>query len=165
MSKKLDWLNGVYIRKKSDKELVQLVKPFAPKEMKDSLIDKTMPLVKERLQKLSDYPDLTDFLVEEPRVDKKLLLKKGGRDEKLIKEQFKVALKELEKVKDWKAKNLENIFRKIVKDNNYHLGKFFMATRIAITGKSATPPLFETMEVLGKEETLKRLKVVIENLQ
>lgn len=161
--KKLTWLNGVYIRKKSDKELVQLIKPFAPKAMKDSLIGKTIPLVKERLQKLSDYPDLTDFLVKEPNVDKKLLIKKGGRDKKLIKEQFGVALRELEKVKDWRAKNLENVFRKTVKDNNYHLGKFFMATRIALTGKTATPPLFETMELLGKEKTIKRLKTAIKN--
>ena len=48
---------------------------------------------------------------------------------------------------------------------NYHIGKFFMAIRITLTGKTATPPLFETMEVLGKEKTLKRLKKVINDFK
>jgi len=156
--KKLDWLNGHYIREKKDEELVKLLKPFIPEGMKDSLIKQTISLIKERLIRLSDYKSLVDFFVEEPKVDKKLLLKKSGQDEKLIKEQFKKALEGLEKVKDWEVKTLEDLFRKIVQDNDYHLGKFFMATRIAITGKFATPPLFETMEVLGKEKTIKRLK-------
>ncbi len=158
--KKLDWLNGLYIRGKKDQELFNLLKPFIPKGMKDSLVKQTIPLVKERLAKLADYKSSVDFFIKEPEIDKKLLLKKGGRDEKLIKEQFKVVLEELAKVKDWKAKRLEVLFRKIVEDNNYHLGKFFMATRITITGKFATPPLFETMEVLGKEKTIKRLKKI-----
>ena len=158
--KKLDWLNGHYIREKKDEELIKLLKSFIPKGMKDSLIKQTIPLVKDRLVNLSDYKSLVDFFVEEPRVDKKLLLKKGGKDEKLIKEQFKKVIEELGKVKDWKTKILEDLFRKIVQDNDYHLGKLFMATRIAITGKFATPPLFETMEVLGKEKTIKRLKKI-----
>ncbi len=160
--KKLDWLNGFYIRGKTNKELFKLLKSFVPKGMKDSLIKQTVPLVKERLVKFSDYSQLVDFFIKEPEVDKKLLLKKGGRDIKLIKEQFSIVLKELEKVKSWKAKILEDLFRKIVEDKKYHLGKFFMATRIAITGKFATPPLFETMEVLGKEKVIKRLKKTLQ---
>ena len=158
--KKLDWLNGHYIREKKDEELIKLLKPFTPKGMKNDLIKQTIPLFKERLINLSDYKSLVDFFVEEPKVDKKLLLKKSGKDGKLIKEQFKKAVERLEKVKDWETKTLEDLFRKIVQDNDYHLGKFFMATRIAITGKFATPPLFETMEVLGKEKTIKRLKKI-----
>ena len=156
--KKLDWLNGFYIREKTNKELFKLLKSFVPKGMKDSLIKQTIPLVKERLVKLSDYSQLVDFFIKEPEVDQRLLLKKGGRDIKLMREQFDVTLEELEKVKSWKAKILEDLFRKIVEDKKYHLGKFFMATRIAITGRFATPPLFETMEVLGKEKVIKRLK-------
>jgi len=155
--KKLDWLNGVYIRQKADSELLKLLKPFTNKKMTDGLIEKTIPLIKERLVKLADYPSLVDFFIEEPKVDKKLLLKKGGKDEKLIKGQFETILKKLDKV-EWKASKLEALFRKIAKEQNYHMGKFFMVVRIALTGKTATPPLFETMEVLGKEKTLLRLR-------
>ena len=155
--KKLDWLNGVYIRQKTDKNLLKLLKPFADKKMTDGLINKTIPLIKERLVKLSDYSSLVDFFIEEPKVDKKLLIKKGGGDERLIKEQFKLILEKTEKT-EWKAPKLEILFRKIAEEQNYHIGKFFMAVRIALTGKTATPPLFETMEILGKEKTFLRLK-------
>jgi len=158
--RKLDWLNGVYIRKKSNQQLLQLVKPFAPKGMKTTLINQTMPLIKDRLVKLSDYPNLIDFFIKEPRVDKKLLMKKS-QGEKVLKEQLEKSASELEKIKDWQAKKLEKIFRDLAKKNNWHVGKYFMATRIAITGKTATPPLFETMEVMGKEKTIKRLKTVL----
>lgn len=160
---KLDWMNGVYIRKKSDKELLQLIKPFVPKGMKATLINQTIPLVKDRLHKLSDYPSLVDFFIKEPKVDANLLIQKGA-DKKTIREQLRVSLENLEKTESWKAKNLENLFRKLAGDYNWHVGKYFMAVRICLTGKTATPPLFETMEVLGKEKTIKRLKSVLKKL-
>jgi glutamyl-tRNA synthetase len=160
---KLDWINGVYIREKSEKALVQLIKPFAPKGMGDSLINQTIPLVKQRLRKLSDYPELVDFFLKEPKVEAKSLFEKG-ENKKLIKEQLEISLEDLATVKAWKAKSLEDLFRKLVKDNHWHLGKYFMMTRIAVTGKTATPPLFETMEVLGKEKTIRRLKAVLKKL-
>jgi len=162
--KKLDWLNGVYIRQKTDKDLSKLLKTFADKKMTDGLIEKTIPLVKERLVKLADYPNLVDFFIEEPKVEQKLLLEKGGKDKKLIKKQFETILKELERA-EWEAVNLENLFRGIAQAQNYHVGKFFMAARIALTGKSGTPPLFETMALLGKERTIKRLRVVVKKLK
>lgn len=162
--KKLDWLNGVYIRQKTDKDLSKLLKTFADKKMTDGLIEKTIPLVKERLVKLADYPNLVDFFIEEPKVEQKLLLEKGGKDKKLIKKQIEIILKELERA-EWEAVNLENLFRGIAQAQNYHVGKFFMAARIALTGKSGTPPLFETMALLGKERTIKRLRVVVKKLK
>ena len=158
--KKLDWLNGVYIRQKTNDELSKLVRPFADKKMTDSLIKKTLPLIKERLVKLSDYSSLVDFFIKEPKIEQKLLLEKGGKDKDLIKKQLEVILKEIEKI-EWQAVDLENLFRRIAQEKNYHLGKFFMAVRIALTGKTATPPLFETMEALGKEKTLLRIEKVL----
>ncbi len=158
--KKLNWLNGIYIRQKTDEELLKLLKPFANKKMTIDLIGKTIPLIKDRLTILSDYPNLIDFLVEEPKIDKKLLLKKAEKDKNLIKKQFTIILEQLGEIK-WEAENLESLFRKIAQEENFHIGKFFMAVRIALTGKTATPPLFETMEILGKEKTLKRLKKVL----
>jgi len=161
--KKLDWLNGVYIRQKANGDLLKLLKPFTDKKMTDGLIEKTIPLVKERLVKLSDYPSLVDFFIKEPKIDKQLLIKKGGGDSNLIKKQFEEILDKLEKV-EWKVTSLENLFRNFVQAKNYHLGKFFMAVRIALTGKTATPPLFETMEVLGKGKTLSRIGKVLKLL-
>lgn len=160
---KLDWINGVYVRQKNDKELLQLIKVHVPKGMKATLINQTIPLIKDRLHKLSDYPDLVDFFIKEPKVDSKLLVQKGA-DKKTIKEQLKISLENLGKIKSWKIKKLEDLLRKLAKDYNWHVGKYFMAVRICLTGKTATPPLFETMEVLGKEKTVKRLKSALKNL-
>jgi len=151
--KKLNWLNGLYIRQKTDEDLFKLLKPFVPKEMEDDLVKKTIPLVKDRLTILSDYFSLVDFFIKEPEIDKKLLFKKTAQDIKLIKEQFNIVLEKIDENKKWQVKVLEKTFREIAVDKNYHLGKFFMAVRIALTGKIATPPLFETIEVLGKEKT------------
>jgi len=161
--KKLDWLNGFYIRQKSDQQLFDLLKPFAQK-IPDDLIKKTIPLVKERLTKLSDYYTLVDFFITKPKIDLKLLIKKAGNDKNLIKSYLKNSLEIMNEITNWQTELLEDKFRKLAQSNNYHLGKFFMAIRIAITGKSGTPPLFETMEVLGKDKTKKRLESVVKKL-
>lgn len=169
--KKLAWLNGVYIRKKTNKELVQLIsakggsasggKPFAPPGMTSTLIEKTVPLVKERIFKLSDYCDLVEFLVQKPKLDIKLLLKKGAKDKNLIKKQLELVLTQLADVRDWQPEALEKMFRNLAEKQNYHLGKFFMAIRIVLTGKTVTPPLFESMALLGRKQTEARLKQVL----
>jgi len=156
--KKLDWFNGWYIRQKTDQELFELLKPLKPEGMSDELLRKTIPLVKERIVKLSDYTLLVDFLVSSPKIDRQLLIQKGGGDEKLIKYQISNIKNQISKIKKWEAGVLEKTFRDLVAKNNWHVGNFFMALRIAITGKPVTPPLFESMELLGKEEVLKRLE-------
>ena len=162
--KKLDWLNGVYLRKKTDKELKDLIKPFNKEGISFDLIDKIIPLIKERMVKLSEFDTLTEFFIKEPKIEEKLILEKGGKDKKIIKEEFEKVLEGIEEIK-WTNVDLEEFFRNLAQKQNYHLGKFFMAIRIALTGKIATPPLFETMEVLGKEKTIKRLKLTLNNLK
>lgn len=161
---KLDWLNGVYIRQKSASELVRLIKRFAPKDMNSNSIKRTIPLVKDRMVKLSDYSALVDFLMRMPQLDINLMIKKSGGDKKAIKLWLELALQELDKVKNWRVTDLEKVLRGLVAKQNLHLGKFFMAVRIAVTGKTITPPLFESMELLGRKETLRRFNLVIKKL-
>ncbi|MCX6726151.1 MAG: glutamate--tRNA ligase [Candidatus Shapirobacteria bacterium] len=161
--KKLDWMDGIYIREKSNEDLIKLVKPFMLKKISDGLIGEIVPLIKERLTKLSDFPLMINFFIGEPKIDVKLLLDKGGKDKKVIKQQFELVLADLEKIK-WETVELEKFFREITEKNNWILGKFFMAVRIAITGKIATPPLFEIMVVLGKDKTTTRLASAIKLL-
>jgi glutamyl-tRNA synthetase len=128
--------------------------------MSPTLINQTIPLVKDRLNKLSDYPDLVDFLTKEPKIDKKLLIQKG-KTKKETEEILSVISRQLSAVskKKWKAKNLEKLIRQFSNSlTNWSTSQLFMSIRIALTGKTATPPLFESMEVLGKKKTLKRLK-------
>lgn len=162
---KLDWINGVYIRKKSREELVRLIEPFAPKGFSTALINRTIPLVRERITKLSDYSEMIDFLVQEIKYPAKILVQKG-KTKKETKEVLSVVIRQLADIseKDWKPKNLEKIFRDLVEKTGWQNRDFFMTVRVAITGKTVTPPLFESMELLEKEKTLQRLEAAIINL-
>jgi len=160
--KKLDWLNALYIRKQSRKELVRLLKPWAPKEMNASLINKTIPLVQERMIKLSNYPDLVDFLIKEIKYPANLLIQKKA-DKKLVKKQLDLVIKELKKIK-WNLKNITQSLQVLCEKNNWKRGQFFMTIRVAVTGKTITPPLFESIDLLDRAKTLARLQKALQKL-
>ena len=162
---KLDWINGVYIRKKSKKQLLRLIEPFAPKGLSSTLINRTVPLVQERMAKLSDYPGLVEFLVKEAKYPIKLLIQKGKtqKETKEVLESVKSQVLNV-KEKDWKHRKLEKICRDLAKKSDWTTRDLFMTIRVAITGKTVTPPLFESMELLGKKETLQRLQKAVKKL-
>lgn len=147
---KLDWLNGLYIRKKTDEELLKLLSSSLPKNYDQNYILKIIPLVKERLKKLSDFTVYTDFFFVDPVLDKNLMTGK--------KEILEKSLENFTNISDWSHHILEESGRALSAQLNLKPADLFMALRIALTGKTATPPLFETMEVLGREKTLSRLQ-------
>jgi len=153
--RKLDWLNGVYLRKKTDDELLQLIKEFAPENAESTLINKTTPLIKERIAKLSDYPVIAGFFFREPEIRKELF-------EKNAKEELSAAVEVLEKIEDWNKENIEKSLQGLTKERGWQNGEFFMNFRVAITGSRVTPPITDSVEILGKEKTLKRLHNFLE---
>jgi len=142
---KLDWFNGEYIRQKSDPELTELFLPFAPDENKE-LIAKITPLVKNRIAKLSDFRSLAGFFFEAKEVDKSLL----GKN---CKDHIEKAIEAIENGVD---------LMETVEKNKFKTGDFFMDLRIAVSGSKITPPLTDSIAILGKQETLARLKRVID---
>lgn len=142
---KLDWFNGYYIRQKPDEELLNLLGPFIPKGADPETVKKVVPLIKDRIKKLSDFDSFAGFFFERKPVDRKLF----GKN---YKEHLEKALEAIEK---------EISLDQVPKDNNFKVGDFFMDLRIAITGSKFTPPINESIEILGKEETLKRLELVL----
>lgn len=152
---KLDWLNGVYLRKKTNDELFNLLTPYLPnlpylpQNHDQNYLQKIIPLVKDRLKKLSDFSAYTDFFFREPTVDKNLLAGK--------KDILENALSNFTNLSNWSNSSLEQSGRDLATKLNLKPADLFMAIRIAITGKTATPPLFETMEVLGRDACLSRL--------
>lgn len=142
---KLDWFNGYYIRQKTDEELLKLLKPFVLKNADEEKLKKIIPIIKDRIKKLSDVGPFAGFFFEEPKVDEKLF----GEN---YKEHLQKALDAIEK-----GISLDQV----PKDNNFKVGDFFMDLRIAITGSKFTPPINESIEILGKDESIKRLQKVI----
>ncbi len=160
--KKLDWINGIYIRKLSDTELSSRLTPFLPEDFPKEKLSTLLPLVKERLVTLTQMEELTDFFYKDISVDQQLLTKKSSNDE--VRSQLEATLSVIENLTEWSVSSLEQAIRDLQAKHDWKKSQYFMMVRVAVTGKQATPPLFETMEVIGKERVLKRLKLCIESL-
>ncbi len=140
---KLDWFNGEWVRKLNDSDLANMIFEFFGKKYPKEQINKIVPIIKDRIKKLSEFESFAGFFFEKPKVDSKLF----GKN---YQEHLKAAIIGVEE-------NEKDLIE-VVKKHNFKTGEFFMDLRIAITGSKFTPPINESIVILGKEETLKRLK-------
>lgn len=156
---KLNWLNGQYIRALSDDELTKRLSPFIPADCPPGMVDPILPLIKERLVTLRDFESLTDFFYRDIIVNSAVLTKKSTPEE--VKGQLEATRTVLEGIDDksWSHENLEDKVRSLAVEKGWKPSQFFMMLRVAVTSKTATPPLFETIEVLGRAKTLARLSL------
>lgn len=161
--KKLDWINGVYIRKLNLEQLKEKIKPFVDADFPKEKIDLVLPLIQERLVTLADFNQLTKFFYGDINYESELLLKKAESKELVI-TQLEEAISLIKALPNWTLEELEKTIRNLQEQKDWHRGQFFMMLRIATTGEKATPPLFETMIALGKNLVLVRLREAIEKL-
>ena len=172
---RLEWLNGQWIRRLAVEDLIERLRPFLKAEVdagrfewmpSDAEIRALLPVVQERLPRLNAVGDLISFLfVKNLDLDAALLVPKrwdaatalGG----LV--AARAAIADAGRV-TWEAETLEAPLRRLVEDRGWKAGDLFMAIRVAVTGRTATPPLFDTMVALGYERTLARLDRAIELL-
>ena len=168
---KLDWFNGVYIRKMGDAELADRLKPWledAERGLPASVarpIDRDylasiVPLERERLRKLADAPEMLSFFFEERLDYDPALLVPKGMDADGARAALEAALAVAEETgeADWDAPTLEAAYRALAERLGLRTGHLFGAMRVAVTGRTAAPPLFETMATLGKECCASRLR-------
>ena len=159
---KLDWLNGEYIRNLSHDDLVERLEDYLVDHPSIKKLDELVPLTKDRMKKLSDFIFLTDFIFEEPEYDlgefKLSKLPESDEEVKMILEKITDTLRDLKKPMD--AKEFEKAFRKLADDLTLPAGDIFQLIRIAISGQKVTPPLFETIQVMGEDEAIKRVNYV-----
>ena len=148
---KLDWINGEYLRKLEDAVFVDKIWEFYNGKYSQGEIAKVASLIKERIKTFSEFKTLAGFFFEEPKVDKKLF----GKGHK---EHLKMATEILENVSEWSKATIDEELLAGIERNKFKTGDFFMTLRIAITGKKFTPPINDSIVILGKEESLKRLK-------
>jgi len=154
-SKKLDWMNGVYIRNLPMDELITRLQPFLPDDFPHDRMKQLLPLVLERLVTLNDIEELTSFFYRPIQVELQPLLKKSHAGE--VQTQLIETLGAMSELVDWTSENLEQALRQLQEKHEYKKSQYFMMLRHAVTGREFTPPLFETMAALGKEVTLERL--------
>ncbi|MCL0057845.1 glutamate--tRNA ligase [Dehalococcoidales bacterium] len=169
---KLSWMNGVYIRSLSQEDFTQRVIPFLerdlPSEVKrplsTSYINQIMPLIQERARTLAEVAELTQFFfVDELDYDSALLLGKNMSYKSTI-QALEVAQQRLEQLDVFDAESVEAVVRPLAGELGLKTGQLFSTLRVAVTGRTAAPPLFQTMAVLGKERCLKRIEMALNRL-
>ncbi len=172
--KKLDWFNGIYIRNKSDAELTELLLPYLieeglvedpPGESERALLERAVPIVKERLRVLSEAPNLLRYLFRavESYDPNTLIPKKLDRDKtQKVLERIEALIDDFE---DQSDEENEKRFRNLAEELGVKLGDLLMPLRVALTGTRVSPPLFESIRLLGIEKTKKRVERALESLK
>lgn len=152
---KLDWLNGLYLRELDDAALVERLQGWL---LGTAYLHRLAPLVRDRIKRLEDFVPLTEFFFSgdfEPTVEQ-LVPKK--RDQKQAYRATKTVTEALEDLEDWQHERIEELMRRQCEILEWSPRELFMMTRILVTGRKATPPLFETMEAIGKARCQARLR-------
>lgn len=153
-TEKLDWFNGHYIRQKSDEEFLNIARPFIKHDVPDEKLTRIILVIKDRIKKLSDIDDFAGFFFVRREVDKKLLGLK-------FQDHLENALDVIGKIEKWAKDEIDRKLLGMIEEKNFKTGDFFMDLRVAICGSKFTPPINESIAILGKEETLARLRRVI----
>jgi glutamyl-tRNA synthetase len=173
---RLEWINGQWIRRLSAEDLIGRLRPYFEVELaagriewlpSDAEIRALLPVVQERLPRLSVVGELIGFLfVKDVDPDPALIVPKRWDAATTITglAAARATIAETDKT-TWDAHEIEEPLRRLVEDRGWKAGDLFMAIRVAVTGRTATPPLFDTMVALGYERTLARLDRAIEKLE
>lgn len=159
---KLTWLNGEYIRALDSDDFAGRVKPlmeerFGPLEAgRWEEFTELAPLVQERTRLLPEAIDQVGFLFRDditydPQSWKKVMTREGVDD---VLDRAASVLGELE---EWETSTIEEALRKIPEELGLGAGKVFQPVRVAVTGSSVSPPLFESLAALGRERSLARI--------
>jgi glutamyl-tRNA synthetase len=162
---KLVWMNGTYIRQLSTEDLARRVMFFLERELPQELLPvdwdyllRIVPLVRERLKLLTDAPEMLAYFFQKDLEYDPARLVQRGMDRESTLSALGRAESELKHLDSLEPEALEGRFRAVGEELDLSPRQFFGALRVACTGRTATPPLFETMEVLGQERVLQRLK-------
>ncbi len=173
---RLEWLNGQWIRRLEPDDLVDRLRPFVEADRAAGRIDimpsdeelrSLLPVITERLPTLESIGDLVGFLwVREVTYDPALLVPKrwdaATTSDALVAARAVIA--DTGSVA-FEADELEPPLRALAETRGWKVGDLFMAIRVAVTGRTATPPLFDTLVALGRARTLERLDHAIAALQ
>lgn len=168
---KLLWFNGVYIRSLTTEDLAERCMPYLqsagllpdpcpPERM--AYLERIIPLVRERLPMIPEISQVVDFFLQDemtPPVAELLIPKKTEPQEVVA--LLNAALQVLTEVHPFDEETLEAALRDLAERMEVKTGQLFMPIRVAITGRTATPGLFETMVVLGRERVVRRIEAAV----
>ena len=173
---RLEWLNGQWIRRLADEDLIARLLPFLEAAAVAGQIDRTpaedeiralLPMIRERIPTLASVVDVVGFLWRDPLVVPPASIVPKRWDAATTADGL-AAAREILAAHDavtWEADELEPPLRALVEARGWKAGDLFMAIRLAVTGQAATPPLFDVLVALGRERTLARLDHAVAGLR
>jgi glutamyl-tRNA synthetase len=165
---KLDHFNGTHIRLLSDADLATRIKPFLEKaglRVDDDVLMRVTPLVKVRLTTLDEVVEMAGFFFrEDVKPNPEELVAKGLTPAQAL-DAARWSLRVLEEVNPFTAQEAELPMRTLVGELGLSAGQVFGILRVAVTGKKVSPPLFESMEVIGQKTVLKRIRAAVHELE
>lgn len=165
---KLLWMNGKYISSLSDQEVWDNIRPLlqplcqyasaAPPD--DALGLRLAELFRERLRTFAEAPDMLAYFICEPTSWDEKGVRKFWKED--TPGRLSVLFQEFEALEVWDRATIEAVFERIADQQEVNRSKLIHPVRLALTGRTATPGIFEVMELLGREVCLERLKRAIE---
>jgi glutamyl-tRNA synthetase len=165
---KLDYFNGLHIRALQAGDLARRIQPFFEKAgLKTSMevLIQIAPIVQKRIVTLEDVVDMAGFFFrEEVSPKKQELIPKDWNANQAI-EVLKDTQGIFEKLDSLEVEPAESIMRQFVEEKDFTPGQVFGILRVAVTGQTVSPPLFESMAIIGKAKVLNRIHKAIEILQ
>lgn len=164
---KLKWMNGEYIKVLDDERYYELAIPYIKEVItKDFDLYKIADLVKSRIETFLDIKDMIDFFEELPDYSLDLFTnKKSKTNPENSLEILQGQLELLEELEDYSKEGIQACINKYIEDKEMNKRKGLWPIRIAVSGKQVTPGgAFEIIEILGKEESIRRIKLAIERL-
>jgi glutamyl-tRNA synthetase len=153
--RKLDWMNGVYLRAMAPEEYADALVAYLREQGYDwdeETIRASAPLVQEKIARLGEYPEFAGFFFE--RRDG---APAGGLDSRVL----AVAANVLAEVEPFSAAAIEQVLRELCERLGLPPRKGLQPIRIAVTGSKVSPGLFESIELLGRDETLERINAAL----
>ncbi len=167
---KLEWLNGIWIRELAVEDLAQRLRPFLEKagfEVNTDVLLKVTPLIQTRIKTLTDVVEIAGFFFREnfiPTDSPENLIQKKMDIEGTL-SALEHAYDHLSTLQVWSDENLEAAMRALAEELGLKAGQLFGSLREAVTGQRVSPPLFETMAIIGREDCLERIQMAAESLR
>lgn len=157
---KLIWLNSFYIRNSDNTTLLKLLIPFLEKKgffVKEiTQLERIISILKERSKTLVEMADAAEIFFREPvNYDQKAIERFWSKETSHI---LNYLIDQIRLMESFDSNSIESLFFRIQREKNIKLILIAQSVRLALTGKTVSPGIFEVMEILGKDEVIKRLK-------